>query len=142
MEICKITLSDMPDIMEIERACFTDEAWSEKAFTDYLESPLHKCICVKENGKALAFAIFFDGIEAELLNIATSPDMRGRGFARALLSHFFDSFEKDTFLEVRKGNAPAISLYKVFGFSEIGIRKNYYFYPTEDAVVMKREGQI
>ena len=42
------------------------------------------------------------------------------------------------FLEVRRSNMRAISLYESFGFSEIGIRTNYYQGSSlsEDAVVM------
>ena len=42
------------------------------------------------------------------------------------------------FLEVRRSNLKALSLYESFGFREIGIRKNYYQGSslTEDAVVM------
>ena len=32
----------------------------------------------------------------------------------------------------------AQELYKTFGFSEVGRRKNYYLEPLEDALVMKK----
>ena len=41
-------------------------------------------------------------------------------------------------LEVRKSNVPAIELYIKNGFSEVGLRKNYYTKPTEDAILMTR----
>ena len=40
-------------------------------------------------------------------------------------------------LEVRKSNISAISLYKSFGFCEVGVRKKYYE-NTEDAVLMTK----
>ena len=40
-------------------------------------------------------------------------------------------------LEVRASNEPAISLYKSFGFSEVGVRKKYYE-NTEDALLLTK----
>ena len=42
-------------------------------------------------------------------------------------------------LEVRASNAPAIALYQKNGFRQVGCRKNYYFHPTEDAWILRKE---
>jgi ribosomal-protein-alanine N-acetyltransferase len=39
-------------------------------------------------------------------------------------------------LEVRAGNDAAIHLYQSLGFASVGIRKNFYEKPIEDAVIM------
>lgn len=41
-------------------------------------------------------------------------------------------------LEVRASNSVAISFYKRHGFEDVGIRKNYYTNPKEDALLMSR----
>ena len=41
-------------------------------------------------------------------------------------------------LEVRAGNLPAISLYEKHGFAKVGLRKKYYSYPVEDAILMTK----
>ena len=41
-------------------------------------------------------------------------------------------------LEVRRSNEPAINLYKKFGFEEEGVRKGYYRFGGEDALIMWR----
>jgi ribosomal-protein-alanine N-acetyltransferase len=49
--------------------------------------------------------------------------------------------EADTvLLEVRASNQPAITLYHVFGFNEIGVRRNYYPGTTgrEDALIFAK----
>jgi ribosomal-protein-alanine N-acetyltransferase len=46
----------------------------------------------------------------------------------------------DFFLEVRPSNQSAISLYKKFGFFEVGRRKKYY--GDEDAIMMVRRKEI
>lgn len=40
-------------------------------------------------------------------------------------------------LEVRSGNEPAIHLYRTCGFEKIGMRKNFYQFPREDADIME-----
>ena len=42
-------------------------------------------------------------------------------------------------LEVRDSNAPAIALYDSLGFEQIGLRKNYYQLPKEDARILRKE---
>ena len=38
--------------------------------------------------------------------------------------------------KVRESNAPALGLYKRFGFSEVGHRRGYYDHPKEDARIL------
>jgi hypothetical protein len=41
-------------------------------------------------------------------------------------------------LEVRESNLPAIELYEKSGFERMGIRKNFYSNPAENAIVMRK----
>jgi ribosomal-protein-alanine N-acetyltransferase len=83
--------------------------------------------------------------EAELLTIATAPDARRAGLARALLV----CFEREAralgadhaFLEVAEDNGPARQLYSIAGWHEVGRRKAYVKRlsgPRVDAIVMCR----
>lgn len=67
--------------------------------------------------------------EEELLLIAVRPDFRGRGIASALVARFIVEARlrgiTRLFLEMREGN-PAEALYRKFGFTAVGRRKNYY----------------
>ena len=80
--------------------------------------------------------------ELHVTNLAVSPAHRGLGFAAGLVEHALDDArEKGTVwcqLEVRSSNKPARSLYRKFGFREIGLRKGYY-QDGEDAVVMGKD---
>ena len=42
-------------------------------------------------------------------------------------------------MEVRASNAPAITLYEKLDFKPIGLRKNYYRNPKEDALILQKE---
>jgi ribosomal-protein-alanine N-acetyltransferase len=43
-------------------------------------------------------------------------------------------------LEVRRSNEHARRLYERFGFRIAGVRRDYYSHPTEDALILWREG--
>ncbi len=80
--------------------------------------------------------------ECEVLNLAVSKEKRRQGFGKLILkSALEDDFLKNTsvFLEVRKSNVAAISLYEKVGFNKIGERKRYYTNPLEDAILMKMD---
>lgn len=68
--------------------------------------------------------------EAEILNIVVATAARGQGYGRRLLNDVCDILKqqgvKRLFLEVRESNSVAIGLYQTMGFSQIGLRKNYY----------------
>ncbi len=76
--------------------------------------------------------------ELEVTNIAVLKAYQGRGYASQLMKYLEERSEP-IFLEVRDSNQVAQALYRKFGFDSLGIRKNYYHEPQEDAVIMRRE---
>ena len=81
------------------------------------------------------------GGEAEILDLAVRIADRRHGFATLLLKNFLrqaaSSGTQHVFLEVRESNAPAIALYRKFGFQVTGRRPNYYRSPEEAALLMR-----
>ena len=80
--------------------------------------------------------------EGYIDNIAVEEPARKHGVASALLDVFcrFGAANLAFLtLEVRASNAPAIALYKKYGFQEVGLRPNFYSAPREDALIMTRE---
>lgn len=75
--------------------------------------------------------------EAEILNIAVSPSVRRRGFARALWTCPDIEKQRLLHLEVRESNAAAIAFYCSVGFETISRRKDYYQAPKEAGIVMR-----
>lgn len=134
------TVSDVTDLTEIERLCFTDP-WSEASFSAQLKSSCVFTVAENTDGSLLGFSVVsLLPPEAELLNIAVLPRYRGTGVSDALLSHSLEKAKdvgvQTVYLEVRSSNERAQRFYKRFGFCPIGVRKNYYKYPTEDAILM------
>ena len=57
---------------------------------------------------------------------------------KIIIPELENSGVKNFFLEVRESNIPAIKLYEKFEFKIMGVRKNYYHSPAENAIVMGR----
>jgi [ribosomal protein S18]-alanine N-acetyltransferase len=78
---------------------------------------------------------------AEILNIYVPPSWRTSGIGSALVTELCAQLQKcgcsSLYLEVRPSNFPALRLYRLFGFVEVGRRKRYY-QDGEDALIMKR----
>ena len=81
--------------------------------------------------------------EVHLLNITVNPAHQRQGWARVLLDALsLWARGKDAqwiWLEVRESNARAREVYVKHGFTEVGLRKNYYPNPNgprENAVLM------
>jgi ribosomal-protein-alanine N-acetyltransferase len=75
--------------------------------------------------------------EWEILNLATDPPYRRKGFARCLVLDLLSSGAEAVFLEVRESNYVAKELYKSLKFIEVNVRKGYYRDPPESAIVLK-----
>jgi len=139
--IRKMTYDDLPQVMEVEKQCFSDP-WGEESF--YQEIELNgSFVAVNADNRVIAY---FCGIkvldEYMLTNIAVAPDYRRMGLGEELVDYMLkdisESGSRLCFLEVRKSNSAAINLYLKKGFLPFGERKNYYQNPVENAVMMKR----
>ena len=68
-----------------------------------------------------------------------------RGIGRDLLYAVLDRAQgigvRDVFLEVRRSNRPAMTLYEALGFERLGVRRGYYqaHDGREDAIVYRLE---
>jgi len=80
--------------------------------------------------------------EGYFFNIAVSEDERGRGIGNLLMNALDEEAKIRQLafltLEVRAGNESAIRMYLKHGYTRVGLRKNYYEAPKEDAVIMTK----
>ena len=142
-----MTLDHVASVAELEKICFGTEAWSEKSVTSELTNPLSLWL-VAEEENAVAGYVGSQTVmdETDMMNVAVHPDHRRKGIAKALVDALVEALrEKGSrclTLEVRASNAPAIGLYEKLGFQQVGLRKNYYRNPKEDALILRKEWQF
>ena len=143
IKIEEISKNDAPCVAKIELACFS-QPFKESDILEYLKNPIWHFFVCKEDENVLGYISFTKILdEIQIVNVATSPEHRKMGAGKALISYLLD-FAKENevtklFLEVRESNEPAINLYKRFGFYKVGISKNHYKEPTENAILMNLE---
>ncbi|MEZ6029283.1 MAG: ribosomal protein S18-alanine N-acetyltransferase [Hyphomonadaceae bacterium] len=136
--------ADALDLSRLHTASFR-EGWTEDDFVTWLGRDAAIAVVAEEGGDVVAFGLALAaGEDAELLTIATRPDLRGKGLGRRIMRALDEEAMRRGLqrwvLEVARNNLAALRLYSSEGFVEIGVRKAYY--PDEtgriDALVMSR----
>lgn len=134
---------DIPSVARLEAVCFS-MPFTEKALNElFLNTSWHFFVAT-ENDTVVGYISFYCILdETEIVNVCVMPELRGKGIGRALTKCAID-FNKENngsrvMLEVRKSNTPAIKLYESLGFIPVGVSKNHYKLPTEDAILMNLE---
>jgi len=134
---------DLPAVRAIEALSFSNP-WSDNTFRGEIQntSISFPLVVVRRPGdEVVAYVIYWQiRDDVQINNVAVHPDCRGLGLGEAMMRYVIaKSREAEvTFmtLEVRQSNTPALTLYKKLGFEIMGMRKNYYTKPDEDAYVM------
>lgn len=145
LRIRRMEERDVQQVAAIEAESFS-LPWSEQAFRDSL-AMYHTIFLVADlEGRIAGYCGCYQSLEeAEITNVAVKQELCGKGIARELLQELFRvGTAQGVFaytLEVRVGNTPAIHLYESLGFENVGIRRNFYEKPTEDAMIMWRRWQ-
>lgn len=140
MEIRRSVPADAKEICEAEKLIFPDP-WSERDITSVISTEGGMCYTALSDGQVVAYVIGRQiSPEGEIYRIATLPSHRRRGIAYRLLDYAVKCERgiglEALFLEVREKNLPARKLYKAYGFREVGLRKNYYKNPDDNAIIM------
>ena len=143
MNIRPATTADVAAMRRIEAQAPTAAHWSESEYERIFAGNPPRLALVIHDDTVQGFLIANQiGPEWELENIAVASGARRRGLASALLGHFLDMVKQrgseSVFLEVRASNAAARALYAKYGFAATGLRRNYYQYPDEDAVLYRK----
>jgi ribosomal-protein-alanine N-acetyltransferase len=140
-----MTYADLDDVVRLEKICFGWGAWSRGAFASELKrGPKSYFVVARINSVLVGFAGWRqEGEEAHVANIAVHPKMRGRKIGELLLRTILEEAVRrglnESMLEVRKSNLVAQNLYRKYGYKVVTIRRGYYQFPIEDAVIMKLE---
>jgi ribosomal-protein-alanine acetyltransferase len=143
LEIRKIGEEEAVQIERMEREIFPDP-WTERGIKETLAQKNAIIYGAWKEGTLRGYLIVYYVLdEGEIARIAVDASCRRQGIAGHLMLELEDFCEekgiKKLMLEVRESNETAIEFYKDHGFTEDGLRQNYYTDPTEDAVLMSRE---
>ena len=135
--------ADIPSVHMIESQSFSNP-WSDNTFRGEIQntSVSFPLVVVRRPGDEVIADIIFWHIrgDVQVNNVAVRPDCRGLGLGEAMMRFAIAKVRtagaEFMTLEVRQSNTAAVTLYKKLGFEVLGMRKNYYTKPDEDAYVM------
>ena len=151
VHIREMEFGDIEAVLKIEKEDFPADPWTDTGFlTHLMRSDALYLVAEKnhmdeecpEDREILGFiGILAVPDEADITKVAVAKDAQGQGIGSMLMKELISRAPElgvaKIFLEVRESNEAALALYKKFGFEQIGIRKNYYTSPLENAISMK-----
>ena len=136
-----MTEQDLEQVLRIEEHSFT-VPWTEKDFLDAIKNDYY-CFVVSKfsDGEIVGYCgLYQSDTDAYITNVAVAEKYRRKRIAEKMLNKLIEIGNLHGIinftLEVRVSNKPAINLYKKLGFNSVGIRKNFYREPEEDANIM------
>ena len=135
--------SDVDELVALERACFS-VPWTKGQIIAELPDRQHELLIARdEQGTLLGYVGMMTVLdEGYIANVAVDPAYRRQGIGDRLIERLTEIAAERRLsfvtLEVRAGNRPAIALYEKHGFVPVGLRRNYYIQPREDALLMTK----
>jgi ribosomal-protein-alanine N-acetyltransferase len=136
--------SDLPQILAIEQSVHV-APWTEETFHVVFRTGYAGWV-MELDKKIIGFVIVsWSASECHVLNLCVAHAYQHQGYGRQLMDKALEEARKQgiriAYLEVRRTNSRAISLYEKMQFQVVGERKGYY--PTvngqEDALVFARD---
>lgn len=142
LKISPMVHSHIDGVALIEKECFSTP-WTKDGIESELSNENARFFVAEYMGETagyLGMHIVLD--ECYIANVAVREKFRRKGIADKLLSVGEEKAKEESCafisLEVRVSNEKAIALYKKRGYNEVGIRKNFYSDPTENALIMTK----
>ena len=133
----------VPQVAALEKLCFADP-WSEMSIASELRSIWSYWVVAVADEQVVGYIGSQSSCdETDVMNVAVHPDWRRRGIAESLMECLIRELKNRgshaLMLEVRVSNEAANALYEKLGFRQVGLRKNYYRNPKEDALILRKE---
>jgi ribosomal-protein-alanine N-acetyltransferase len=135
---------DVPDLLSIETAQFP-EPWTRSMLLEEVTNLATRryTVAVEEKKIVGYLGVMYVMDELHVNTIGTLPGHEGQGIATSLMNEAWEvakerGVQRAT-LEVAVSNTRAQELYFRFGFSPVGVRKNYYERTNEDALILWAE---
>ncbi len=139
----RLAAHHLDDVLVIESEAYP-EPWTRGMFQQEIDSDLSQFFVMYVEDALCGYGGFWKVVdEAHITNVAVCAQRRGQGLGRALMEFLLDHAVQLELrlatLEVRLSNLAARNLYLGLGFRPVGIRKDYYPKPLEDALVMIKD---
>ena len=131
----RASLKDLDTLCEIEKECFTSEAFTREQIGYLLRTPTGVGLIAEMGHETVGFIIglireYGDARIGHICTLDVSTKHRRRGVASRLLDDLERVFRErgvqTSHLEVRVNNLAAQELYRKHGYTDVGVLRNYY----------------
>jgi ribosomal protein S18 acetylase RimI-like enzyme len=143
----RATINDLETLFEIERECFTLEAFTKQQMAFLLENPHNISLTAWKNNMIAGFIIGLiqNSNETRIGRVYTldvAVKHRRKGIGLKLLNEleqlFIEKGVKNSYLEARTDNVAARELYDKHGYTEVKQLKDYYSKGVHGILLVKR----
>lgn len=140
--IRRMNVEDTLQVYNIEKTIFS-LPWSQKSFLEACQKLENIYLTAIIDGQVVGYCGMWTVMEeGNITNMAVAEQYRKNGIAFLLMKEMEQIAIKKGitafFLEVRESNINAIKLYEKMKYKSVGIRKNFYERPVENAIVMSK----
>jgi len=131
----RATINNLETLYQIERECFTIEAFNKQHIAYLLKNPNAVSLVAKINNEIAGFIIGLirrhdEKITGRVYTLDVAATYRRKGVGLKLLNEIERIFAKRgvkiCYLEARKDNMAALELYRKLGYVEVEDLKDYY----------------
>ena len=136
LRVKSASVTNLQRLYEIEKECFSSEAFSMEQLAFLLENPSSISLIALADNEIVGFiiGIVHEGLKTEnaghVFTLDVAEKYRRKGIALRLLKELEKKFKEknveESILEVKLDNEAAKKLYKKFGYKEILCLKDYY----------------
>jgi len=144
IKLRKFSLSDLREVMEIEKISFPNQkTWSKDYFKKIYQKYPQEFLVAEIGGKIAGYIIGQKGEnKAKIISLAVSPRVRKKGVGTILTKFLLDHFKKGRIkkvsLHTKTKNKIGVLFFKKIGF-EISKKIKEYYKNGDDAYLMKKK---
>ena len=147
VRIERATINDLGRLCEIERECFTLEAFSRLHIGHLLENPHTRSLVARVSADIVGFIIgsierVGEVVFGHIYTLDIAVKYRRKGIGMKLLNRleqeFVEENVRECYLEARMDNTGALELYHKHGYARVKLLRNYYSKGRHGILLVKR----
>jgi len=147
INIRRATTNDRETLHNVERECFTIEAFTKEQLAYLLENPKGISLIAQIDDEIAGFIVgliynYGSTRTGHVYTIDVAIKHRRKGVGLMLLEEleqrFVENGAETCYLEARRGNVAALELYRKRGYVEVNVLKDFYSEGVDGVRLMKK----